>query len=74
MAAGLHHEYIRAPHIFKNLIARFAVAEPAVLSLTQRDAHVIANSFRQLGIRCAAKNLEFVVSQDFPSTVHTPPQ
>ena len=74
MAAGLHHEYIRAPHIFENLIARLAVAELPVLGLPQRDAHIIANSFRQLGIRCAAKNLEFVVSQDFPSTVHTPPQ
>ena len=63
MAARLHHEHIRAAHIFQNLIARFAVAELAVLGAPSRDAQIAANRVAERRVRCAAKNFELFVGQ-----------
>jgi hypothetical protein len=70
--ARLHHEHIRAPHIFQNLIARLAVRELAMLGFPARYPKVGANRIGQSWIRGSTKDLEFLVGQSSPLDLHTP--
>ncbi len=63
MRTWLHHKHVRAAHVFLNLVPLFPVAELAAFRAPARHAQERADCIRQVRVRAAAENFEFLVHQ-----------
>ena len=61
IAGGLHHKNIDSAYVLEQLKVNFAVGKSLQLGVADFYPNVLADSLRELGIRCAAEELEALV-------------
>ena len=59
-AGGLHHEHVRAAHVFTHLHEDLAVAKAAHHRLGQGQVQIVTDLLHQVGVAVAGEHLELI--------------